>query len=65
MGELGLVRVGVISGETSFADHVGESVPAVREGYEPNTGRTAPELAFPTGRVRCESWAGDLRLTSV
>ncbi|CAM5644550.1 hypothetical protein SAVIM338S_06360 [Streptomyces avidinii] len=37
----------------------------MREDHEPNTGRIALELSFPTGRVRCESWAGDLRLTAV
>ncbi|MET8784072.1 hypothetical protein [Streptomyces sp. NPDC004589] len=65
MGDSGLVAVGAIGEETPFADHIGESVLAVREDHEPNTGRVALELSFPTGRVCCESWAGDLRLTSV
>ncbi|MFD0078143.1 hypothetical protein ACFVIY_37540 [Streptomyces sp. NPDC127166] len=65
MGDAGRVTVGAISNETPFADHVGESVLAVREEHEPNTGRVALELSFPKGRVRCESWAGDLRLTLV
>lgn len=63
MGDSGRVTVGSIGNETPFADHIGESVLAVREEHEPNTGRVALELSFPRGRVRCESWAGDLRLT--
>ncbi|MFH8254249.1 hypothetical protein [Streptomyces roseolus] len=63
MGDSGRVTVGAIGNETPFADHIGESVLAVREEHEPNTGRVALELSFSRGRVRCESWAGDLRLT--
>ncbi|CAL9328915.1 hypothetical protein [Streptomyces sp. enrichment culture] len=63
MGESGRVTVGAIGNETPFADHMGESILAVREEHEPNTGRVALELTFPRGRVRCESWAGDLCLT--
>ncbi|MET8412766.1 hypothetical protein ABZV34_32585 [Streptomyces sp. NPDC005195] len=63
MGDSGRVTVGAIGNETPFADHIGESILAVREEHEPNTGRVALELSFPRGRVRCESWAGDLRLT--
>ncbi|MFJ4340193.1 hypothetical protein [Streptomyces sp. NPDC088915] len=65
MGDSGRVIVGTIGEETPFADHVGENVLEAREEHVPNTGRVALELTFPTGRVRCESWAGDLRLTSV
>lgn len=65
MGDPGRVTVGVIGEGMPFADHVGEDVVEVREEHAPNTGRVALELTFPTGRVRCESWAGDLRLTSV
>ncbi|MFD3701495.1 hypothetical protein ACFWUZ_36315, partial [Streptomyces sp. NPDC058646] len=65
MGDSGRVTVGAIGEETPFADHVGEDVLEVREEHASNTGRVALELTFPTGRVRCESWAGDLRLTSV
>ncbi|MER7490552.1 hypothetical protein ABTY20_32660 [Streptomyces sp. NPDC126497] len=65
MGDWGRVTVGTIDGETPFADHVGEDVLEVREEHAPNTGRVVLELTFPTGRVRCESWAGDLCLTSV
>ncbi|MDX2705771.1 hypothetical protein PV350_23335 [Streptomyces sp. PA03-6a] len=64
-GDSGRVTVRAIGEETPFADHVGEDVLEVREEHVPNTGRVALELTFPTGRVRCESWAGDLRLTSV
>lgn len=63
MGDSGLVTVGSISGKTPLADHIGESVLAVREEHEPNTGRVALELSFPSGRLRCESWSGDLCLT--
>ncbi|MEU4064108.1 hypothetical protein AB0F25_17025 [Streptomyces wedmorensis] len=64
MGDWGRVTVRAIGAETPFADHVGEDVLAVQEEHTPNTGRVALELTFPTGRVRCESWAGDLRLIS-
>ncbi|MBT2365791.1 hypothetical protein J7E88_10815 [Streptomyces sp. ISL-10] len=63
VGNWGLITTGAIGKETPFAYHIGESVLAVREDHEPHTGRVALELSFPTGRVRCESWAGDLRLT--
>ncbi len=63
MGDSGLITVGAIGEKTPFADHIGENVLAVQEGHEANTGRVALELSFPTGRVRCESWSGDLRLT--
>lgn len=64
MGASGRITVGAIGEQTPFAQHIGESVLAVREVYEPNIGRVALELTFPTGRVRCASWAGDLRVTS-
>jgi hypothetical protein len=63
MGDSGHVTVGSIGNETPFAEHIGENILGVREEHEPNTGRVAVELSFPTGHVRCESWAGDLRLT--
>ncbi|MGW6246774.1 hypothetical protein [Streptomyces roseolus] len=63
MGDSGRITVGSIGNETPFADHIGESVLAVREEHEPNTGHVALELSFPRGRVRCESWTEDLRLT--
>ncbi|MBT2384715.1 hypothetical protein J7E86_14185 [Streptomyces sp. ISL-11] len=65
MGDSGLVTVGALDKEAPFADHIGENILAVREDHEPNTGRVALELSFPNGRVRCESWAGGLRLTSM
>ncbi|RFC75070.1 hypothetical protein DXZ75_18795 [Streptomyces sp. AcE210] len=64
-GGSGPITVGGTREHTPFADHIGECVVAVRETHEPNTGRVALELPFPTGRVRCESRAGDLRLTPV
>ncbi|MGW8760875.1 hypothetical protein ACWGN5_00040 [Streptomyces sp. NPDC055815] len=65
MGDSGLITVRAMDDEPPFGDHIGESVLAVREEHEPNTGRIAVELSFPTGRVRCDSWAGDLRLSAV
>lgn len=62
MGDSGRVTVGEIGDGTPFTDHIGKSVLAVREEHEPNTGRVALEISFPSGRVRCESRAGDLRL---
>lgn len=63
MGEGGRVEVRESGRETPFAGHIGERVLSAREDCEPFTGRMALDLTFPTGRVRCESWAGDLRLT--
>ncbi|MET8632634.1 hypothetical protein [Streptomyces sp. NPDC004680] len=52
MGNSGPVAVGAIGEETPFADHIGESVLAVREDHEPNTGRVALELSsLPVGSV--------------
>lgn len=62
MGDWGHVTVGAIGNETPFADHIAESLLGVREEHESITGRVALEFSFPGGRVRCESWAGDLRL---
>ncbi|MQM24154.1 hypothetical protein [Glycomyces albidus] len=62
MSEAGRVEVRESSCETPFGDHIGEPVLSAREDCEPFTGRMALDLTFPTGRVRCESWAGDLRL---
>ncbi|OKJ64116.1 hypothetical protein [Streptomyces sp. CB02261] len=65
MGDSGRVMVRAISEEAPFARHIGEDVLALREEHAPNTGRVTLELTFPTGQVRCESWAGEVRLTSV
>ncbi|MFF2302589.1 hypothetical protein ACFVVP_08830 [Streptomyces sp. NPDC058128] len=65
MGESGLVTVGPLGDETPLARHIGERILAVREEHEPRTGRIALELSFPDGRVRCDGWAGDLRLTAL
>jgi hypothetical protein len=62
MGEEGRVEVREGGGATPFASHIGERILSAREGFEPFTGRMALELTFPTGGVRCDSWAGDLRL---
>ncbi|MFD9561804.1 hypothetical protein [Streptomyces sp. NPDC059994] len=63
MAEMGRVEVAPINGETRFADHLGETVLAVREEADPDTGRLALEITFGSGRVRCDAWAGDLRLS--
>ncbi|MFI8823848.1 hypothetical protein [Streptomyces sp. NPDC053431] len=65
MGDAGRIAVEEIGGKTPFADHIGDPVLAVREEHEPNSGRIALELSFPAGRVRCDSWGGDLRLTAL
>ncbi|MFB7608707.1 hypothetical protein [Streptomyces gardneri] len=64
MAESGRVEVAPISGETPFADHLGETVLAVSEESVPDNGRIALEITFDSGRVRCETWSGDLRLSS-
>ncbi|MGW7544539.1 hypothetical protein ACWGKQ_26070 [Streptomyces sp. NPDC054770] len=62
--ESGRVEVAPAHGETPFAGHLGERVLAVREEADPDTGRLALEITFDSGRVRCETWSGDLRLSS-
>jgi hypothetical protein len=64
MAESGRVEVAPVSGETPFADHLGETVLAVSEESVPESGRTALEIVFDSGRVRCETWSGDLRLST-
>ncbi|MET9675650.1 hypothetical protein ABZY68_21525 [Streptomyces sp. NPDC006482] len=64
MAESGRVEVAPISGETPFADHLGETVLAVSEEGAPDSGRLTLEISFGSGRVRCETWSGDLRLSS-
>ncbi|MFH8804863.1 hypothetical protein ACH4F6_35765 [Streptomyces sp. NPDC017936] len=63
MAELGRVQVAPVSDETPFADHLGETVLAVREEGDPDSGRLALEITFDSGRVRCDVWSGDLRLS--
>ncbi|KUN40325.1 hypothetical protein AQJ30_06565 [Streptomyces longwoodensis] len=64
MAESGRVEVVPVNGETPFADHLGERVLAVSEESVADSGRIALEIAFGSGRVRCETWSGDLRLSS-
>ncbi|MFF3981101.1 hypothetical protein [Streptomyces sp. NPDC001828] len=59
----GRVEVAPIGDRTPFAAHLGEEVLTVSEECEPKTGRIALEVTFASGRVRCGSWAGDLRLS--
>jgi hypothetical protein len=65
MGEHGFISVGPIGDATPFARHVGSTVRAVREEHHPLTGRVALELDFVDGGVRCDGWAGDLRLSEL
>ena len=60
----GRVEMAPISGEPPFADHLGETVLAVSAEGVPDSGRLALEITFDSGRVRCETWSGDLRLPS-
>ncbi|MDX3772326.1 MULTISPECIES: hypothetical protein [unclassified Streptomyces] len=64
MAESGRIEVASISGETPLADHLGKTVLAVSEVGAPDNGRLALEIAFDSGRVRCETWSGALRLPS-
>ncbi|MFD5522380.1 hypothetical protein [Streptomyces sp. NPDC127066] len=64
MAGSGRIEVASISGETPFADHLGKTVLAVSEVGAPDSGRIALEITFNSGRVRCETWSGDLRLSS-
>ncbi|MGW6405069.1 hypothetical protein [Streptomyces sp. NPDC055134] len=64
MGSWGRVEVAPVGDRTPFAAHLGEDVLAVREEFEPKTGRIAIEVTFASGRVRCDSWDGDLRLST-
>ncbi|MEU4213693.1 hypothetical protein AB0F13_27580 [Streptomyces sp. NPDC026206] len=64
VAEYGHVEVAPISDQTPFADHLGETVLAVREEADPDDGRLALEITFASGRVRCDTWSGDLRLSS-
>ncbi|CAL9372683.1 hypothetical protein [Streptomyces sp. enrichment culture] len=64
MAELGLVQVSTVGSGTPFADHLGETILAVREEGDPDDGRLALELTFDSGRVRCDTWSGGLRLSS-
>ncbi|MFF1520462.1 hypothetical protein [Streptomyces sp. NPDC058305] len=63
MGGWGHVEVVPVGDRTPFAVYLGEDVLAVSEEFEPKTGRIALEITFASGRVRCRSWAGDLRLS--
>ncbi|MEU9193274.1 hypothetical protein [Streptomyces hundungensis] len=63
MAESGRIEVTQVHNETPFADHLGETVLAVHEEADPYTGRIALELTFDSGRVRCDSWSGYLRLS--
>ncbi|MFF3564910.1 hypothetical protein ACFYXS_33200 [Streptomyces sp. NPDC002574] len=63
LGPDGRLAVVPLADGTPFAAHLGQRVTAVGEEYEEHTGRVAVEIAFATGRVRCDSRAGELRVT--
>ncbi|MGY3340908.1 hypothetical protein ACVW0K_007007 [Streptomyces filamentosus] len=64
MTESGRVEAAPVSGETPFAEHLGETVLAVSEEHVPVNGRISLEITFDSGRVRCETCSGNLRLSS-
>lgn len=64
MDSWGRVEVAPVGDRTPFAAHLGEDIVSVREEFEPKTGRIALEVTFASGRVRCDSWAGNLRLSA-
>ncbi|WP_229356490.1 hypothetical protein [Streptomyces sp. UNOB3_S3] len=64
MAESGRVEVALVRSKTPFAGHLGETVRAVSEKREPGTGRVALEITFDSGRVRCDTRSGVLRLSS-
>lgn len=64
MAELGRTEVAPVNSETPFADHLGETVLAAHEEADPDTGRLTLEITFDSGRVRCDTWSGDLCLSS-
>ncbi|WP_307840136.1 hypothetical protein [Streptomyces sp. G44] len=63
MAESGRVEVMPVSVDGPFAGHLGETVLAVAEECVPDSGRIALEITFGSGRVRCEVWSGDFRLS--
>lgn len=60
----GRVEVAPVHDETPFTAHLGETVLAVREEADAVTGRLALDITFESGRLRCQSWAGELRLST-
>nr|WP_237499997.1 hypothetical protein [Streptomyces sp. SID8379] len=64
MGDWGRVEVDPVGDRTPFAAHLGQHILAVREEFESTAGRIALEVTFVSGSVRCDSWAGDLRLST-
>jgi hypothetical protein len=58
MAEPGRAEAASISGETPFADRLGERGLADSEEGSPDSGRLALEIVFDSGRVRCEPWSG-------
>ncbi|MFQ6197666.1 hypothetical protein [Streptomyces sp. NPDC000405] len=64
MAEAGRIEVASTSDETSFRDHLGNTVLAIGEESDLDGRRLALEITFGSGRIRCETWSGELRLSS-
>ncbi|MFI7008872.1 hypothetical protein [Streptomyces sp. NPDC050145] len=64
MAEAGRVEVAPIDSEFPIAAHFGETILSVHDEADPGAGRLALELTFDSGRVRCDTWSGDMRLSS-
>ncbi|MFJ5234965.1 hypothetical protein ACIQBJ_34380 [Kitasatospora sp. NPDC088391] len=64
LGEWGRLDVRPAPTGTPLTPYLGQPVLAARQEHTPGTGRTALELDFRTGTVRCESWQGDLLLST-
>lgn len=62
--DAGRIEVTSVKDRTPFAAHLGETVLAVREEGDAVTGRLRLDITFTSGRVRCESEAGELRLSA-
>lgn len=65
MAESGRIEIAPIDAKSPLAAHLGETVLAVSEETAPGSGRLALEVTFESGRVRCETWSGDLRVSRI
>ncbi|MFI6578473.1 hypothetical protein ACIBFB_22035 [Nocardiopsis sp. NPDC050513] len=62
MGGLGRVEVRASAAGTPFERHLGQTVEAVRQDWDPDTGLVGLAVEFPHGTVHVDGWDGDLRL---
>jgi hypothetical protein len=62
MGIWGRIEPRESAAGTPFERHLGQTVRAVRERWDPHTGRVGLDIDFPTGSVHADTWKGDLRL---